>query len=145
MIWIYVILSGSCGYASSMKSFIYSLYNINGFSPVKLQIKSESQRYAIHRCSSNGPTFGNGYDIFLPDNAASNRHSYTKYGFTYHLPSGYSLWGSCCRFYAGGVSYLFNPTDIEVFYETTTQNKPPSIAVTLFDFWFTGACDALRC
>ncbi|XP_044166832.1 uncharacterized protein LOC122950884 [Acropora millepora] len=110
----------SCGYASSSKSFIYSLYNINGFSPVKLQIKSGGQRYAIYRCSSQGPTFGNGYDIFLPDNAASNQHSHTNCGFTYHLPPGYSLWGSSCRFYAGEVHYTFTPTDIEVLYQTTT-------------------------
>ncbi|XP_015749116.1 PREDICTED: hemicentin-2-like [Acropora digitifera] len=51
---------GSCVYASSSKSFVYSLYNINGFSPVKLKIKSGRQSRAIYRCSSNGPIFGDG-------------------------------------------------------------------------------------
>ncbi|XP_068706641.1 uncharacterized protein [Montipora foliosa] len=110
--------SSSCGYASSSKSFIYSLYNINGFAPVKRQVKSGGQSSAIYRCSNDGPTFGNGHDIYISNNAASNRHSYTYCGNGYHLPPGYSSSGYSCRFYAG--SYKFTPTDIEVFYETTT-------------------------
>ncbi|XP_074627721.1 obscurin-like isoform X2 [Acropora palmata] len=110
----------SCGFASSSKSFIYSLYNINGFSPVKLQIKSGRQIYAIYRCSRYGPTFGGGHDIHISNNAASNRNSYTYCGNTYSLPPGYSSSYSSCRFYAGGGSYKFTPTDVEVFYETTT-------------------------
>ncbi|XP_044164992.1 netrin receptor DCC-like isoform X2 [Acropora millepora] len=108
----------SCAWASSSKSFIYSLYNINGFSPVKLQIKSARQNRAIFRCSGYGPTFGNGHDIYISNNAASNGNSYTSCGYDYHLPPGYSSSGSSCRFYAG--SYKFTPTDVEVFYETTT-------------------------
>ncbi|XP_074627718.1 obscurin-like isoform X2 [Acropora palmata] len=110
----------SCASASSSKSFIYSLYNINGFSPVKLQIKSRWQRYAIYRCSRYGPIFGGGADIYISNNAASNRYSYTGCGNTYHLPPGYSSSYSSCRFYAGGGSHTFTPTDVEVFYETTT-------------------------
>ena len=107
---------GSGGYASSSKSFIYSLYNINGYAPVKLQIKSGRNQEAIYRHPSYGPRFG-GNDIYIVNNAASNRHSYTHCGYTYPLPPGYSPSGSC-TFYAG--SYKFTPTDIEVFYETTT-------------------------
>ncbi|XP_044170355.1 uncharacterized protein LOC122947345 [Acropora millepora] len=113
--------SGSCGPASSSKSFIYSLYNINDFSPVKLQIKSGMQGYAIYRCSLYGLRFGYLGDISISNNAASNRNSFTYCGHAYHLPPGYSLYGYSCRFYAG--SYYFTPTDVEVFYETfrTTQ------------------------
>ncbi|XP_067017624.1 uncharacterized protein [Acropora muricata] len=110
--------SGSCDYASSSKSFIYSLYNINGFSPVKVQIISGLESLAIFRCYGYGPTFGSQHDILISNNAASNRNSATYCGFSYHLPPGYSSSGSSCRFYAG--SYKFTPTDIEVFYETTT-------------------------
>ncbi|XP_068717254.1 uncharacterized protein [Montipora capricornis] len=112
--------SSSCGYVSSSKSFIYSLYNINGYAPVKLQVKSGIQRYAIYRCSSYGPTFGGGHGIHISNNAASNRNSYTQCGWSYPLPQGYSSSGTSCRFYAGGGSYKFTPTDVEVFYETTT-------------------------
>ena len=109
---------GSGGYASSSKSFIYSLYNINGYAPVKLQIKSGQSQYAVVRDSSYGPTFGGGFDINIKNNAASHRQSYAYCGSTYPLPPGYSSSGSSCTFYAG--SYRFTPTDIEVFYETTT-------------------------
>ena len=108
---------GSGGHASSSKSFIYSLYNINGYAPVKLQIKSGRKQYAIYRGSNNGPTFGGG-DIYISNNAASNRQSYTNCGDTYPLPPGYYSSYSSCTFYAG--TYKFTPTDIEVFYETTT-------------------------
>ena len=116
MTCVNVILLEDCDWVSSSKSFIYSLYNINGFSPVKLQIKSGKQGYAIYKCYSLGPTFGQ--DIFMSNNAASNQNSYTSCGYTYHLPPGYSSSGSFCRFYAG--SYKFTPSDVEVFYETTT-------------------------
>ena len=117
---VLIIVLGYCGFASSSKSFLYSLYNINGFSPVKLQIKSGRQSYAIYRCSSYGPIFGDGHDILISNNAASNRYSYTFCGRTYHLPPGYSSSYSSCRFYAGGGSHKFSPTDVEVFYETST-------------------------
>ena len=109
---------GSCSYPSSSKSFIYSLYNINGYAPVKLQIKSGYYNSAIYRCSGYGPTFGGGNDIRISNNAGSNRNSYTSCGCTYPLPPGYSSSRFSCTFYAG--SYKFTPTDVEVFYETTS-------------------------
>ena len=117
---VFIIVLGSCVYASSSKSFVYSLYNINDFSPVKLQIRSGKQSYAIYRCSDYGPIFGSGHDLLISNKAASNRYSYTGCGDTYHLPPGNSSSGSSCRFYAGGGSNKFSPTDVEVFYETTT-------------------------
>ena len=110
---------GSCRHVSSSKSFLYSLYNINGYAPVKLKIKSSRYSKAIWTCSIDGPTFG-GNDLFISDNAPSNqRHvSRTTCGDTYPLPSGYSASGSSCTFYAG--SWLFTPTNVEVFYEIST-------------------------
>ena len=35
------------------------------------------------------PTFGEGYDIYIHDNAASDKGSYTNCGDTYPLPPGY--------------------------------------------------------
>ncbi|XP_068737225.1 uncharacterized protein [Montipora capricornis] len=112
--------SSYCGYASSSKSFIYSLYNINGYAPVKLQVKSGEQSRAIYSCSHNGPIFGAGLDIHVSNNAAGNQNSHTWCGQTYRLPPGYYSSLSSCSFYAGGGSYAFAPSDVEVFYETTT-------------------------
>lgn len=105
-------------YASSSKSFIFTLYNINGYAPVKQLIKSGSKQHAIYRCSRYGPTFGGGHVIYISNNAASNKNSYTACGCSYHPRPGYYQ-PSCvyCSFYAG--SSRFTPTDLEVFYETT--------------------------
>ena len=115
-------LPGYCSYGYSSKAFIYSLTYNNGsghvvYNPVKLQVKPDNYQYAVLRCASSGPRFG-AIDIYISNNAASNQDSYTYCGDHYPLPPGYSLSGFNCKFYAG--SYKFTPTDIEVFYETTT-------------------------
>ena len=112
--------TGSCRSVYSSKSFLFSLYNINGYAPVKVNIKSSHYSNAIYTCSSIGPTFGGRYDLYIHKNAASNSISQTYCGYRYSLPPGYSAYGFSCRFYAGGSSIYFTPTDIEVFYETTT-------------------------
>ncbi|XP_044163464.1 uncharacterized protein LOC122947919 [Acropora millepora] len=109
---------GSCAHVSSSKSFIYSLYNVNGYHPFKLQIKSGHEGYAIYTCSSYGPTFGGGHDIHIANDAASNQGSYFTCGNSYQLPPGYSSASSSCHASFAG-SQHFTPTDIEVFYETT--------------------------
>ena len=107
---------------SSSKAFIYSLTNNNGsghavYNPVKLRVKPDKYHFAVFTCDSFGPIFGL-FDIFISNNSASNQDSVTDCGFNYPLPPGYSLSASNCTFYAG--SHKFTPTDIEVFYETTT-------------------------
>ena len=115
-------LPGNCSYGYSSKAFIYSLTNNNGsghavYNPVKLRVKPYRYNQAVYRCDSLGPRFGL-RDICISNNATSNQHSLTHCGYGYPLPPGYSLSGRNCKFYAG--SYKFTPTDIEVFYETTT-------------------------
>ena len=68
----------------------------------------------MYHCYNYGPIFGSGVGIYISDNALSNSNSYTKCGYTYSVPSGYSTGN--CGFFTGG--YYFTPTDIEVFYET---------------------------
>ena len=67
----------------------------------------------MYSCSSYGPRFGAGHDIYISNNALSNSASYTRCGYTYSVPTGYSVGN--CGFFTGG--YQFTPTDIEVFYE----------------------------
>ena len=106
--------TGSCRYVSSSKSFLFSLYNINGYAPFKVNIKSSRSSYAIYTCSDRGPVFGGGHVWWIANNAGSNRDSHTYCGNSYPLPPGYSASGASCQFYAG--SYKFTPTDVEVFY-----------------------------
>ena len=85
------------------------------YNPVR--VKPYNYNTAVTRCVWWGPRFG-WDDIYIYNNAASNQDSLTNCGDRYPLPPGYSFSGSNCKFYAG--SYKFTPTDIEVFYETTT-------------------------
>lgn len=100
-----------CRYVSANKSFIYSLHNINGYSPVKLTQRGYSNGI-MRDCSNSGPSFGGG-DIRLASDAVNNNESYTHCGHTYTAPPGYTH--ANCPFFAG--SFRFSPTNIEVFYE----------------------------
>ena len=87
------------------------------YNPVKLRVKPDMYDGAVNTCDSGGPVFG-WLDMYISNNAASNQYSVTYCGSNYPLPPGYSLCGGNCKFYAGRPK--FTPTDIEVFYETTT-------------------------
>nr|XP_058971550.1 uncharacterized protein LOC131797909 [Pocillopora verrucosa] len=104
--------AGSCAYSYANKAFIFSLYNVKGYNPVKLT-QYRNQQYAMYRCNTYGPTFGNGHDIYISDGSGNNQNSYTRCGYTYTIPSGYSY--GDCGFFTGGSN--FSPTDVEVFYE----------------------------
>ncbi|XP_078345652.1 uncharacterized protein LOC144631135 [Oculina patagonica] len=106
----------SGGYTPASNAFIFSLYNAQGYNPVKLT-QYQNQQHAMYKGSNYGPMFGSGQDIRIYDNALSNQNSYTRCGGTYSVPSGYSAGG--CTFFTG-VALHFTPTDIEVFYEIST-------------------------
>ena len=103
-----------CAYSSASKAFVFSLYNIKGYNPVKLT-QYQNQQYAMYSCSSYGPTFGSGHDIYISEDAKTNQYSYTECGKSYSNPTGYS--GTYCGFFTG--SHSFSPSDIEVFFEIT--------------------------
>ena len=107
-----LFILGSCAYSPASKAFLFSLNNIKGYNPVKLT-QYRNQQHAMYTCSSYGPTFGSGFDIYIYDDAVNNQHSYTECGQTYSNPTGYS--GVNCGFFTG--SYYFTPSDIEVFFE----------------------------
>ena len=116
------ISAGSCAYSYANKAFIFSLYNVKGYNPVKLT-QYRNQQYAMYRCNTYGPTFGAGcgHDIYISDGSGNNQNSYTRCGCTYTTPSGYST--GDCGFFTGGSH--FSPTDVEVFYEAGNQEKHP--------------------
>jgi len=68
--------------------------------------------YAIYRASSKGPTFGEGYDIRIDNNAkSSSANSYTDFGKSYSVPSKVQDQSTIL---AG--TYRFTPDEVEVFY-----------------------------
>ena len=113
----------SCSYHYDSKAFVFSLVNKPGWAPVKLTqtgVYSSHRAYSISRCSSTGPILGNGHDIYIADQAASNTNSYANLGYTYGPPTGHSYQSTFAQtFLAGGSDYHFRPDEVETFYETT--------------------------
>ena len=115
-----ILFTGSsCTFSAAGKAFLFSLYNINGYAPVKLTQYDDYRQDAMYHCSTYGPTFGygggNGHDIYIPDNPIINQptNPFTRCGPTYSAPPGYSA--GDCGFFTGALH--FTPSDIEVFYE----------------------------
>ena len=107
-----LFILGPCAYSSASKAFVFCLYNVKGYNPVKLS-QYQNQQNAMYRCSSYGPTFGLKHDIYISNAAKNNQLSYTKCGGTYSNPPGYSA--GDCKFFTGALH--FTPSDIEVFFE----------------------------
>jgi len=119
---VYFKLGSSCSSHYDSAAFLFSLVNKPGWQPLKLHqtgVDSSNKRYSIYSCSSYGPTFGWGYDIYIANNAASNTQSYSDLGHTYSPPAGYSHSSSFARSFLAGTTYNFRPDEVEVFYETT--------------------------
>ena len=103
------------------KAFLFSLVNKPGWAPVKLPQtgkQSSSRADSLYFYSSNGPTYGGGYDIYLSNYASSNTNSYSNLGYTYSPPRGYSYGSTFAQTFLAG-SHNFQPDEIETFYETT--------------------------
>jgi len=114
-------LGSSGGYRYDSAAFLFSLVNKPGWQPLKLDQSgknSHSKCCSIYSSSSSGPTFGNGHDIHIASNAASNTNSYTNLGYGYSLPPGNSYGSSFTSTFLAGSS-SFRPDEVEVFYETT--------------------------
>ena len=117
------LLVSSCGNRYDSTAFLFSLVNKPGWAPVKLtqtgKYSSSYRAWSTYGCSSYGPTFGGGWDIYISDYASSNRLSYTgNLGYTYSAPSGYSYGNSFTQTFLTGTFY-FQPDEVETFYETT--------------------------
>ena len=66
---------------------------------------------AILKSSYKGPSFGDGHDLHIADNATYNTNSYTIFGNCYSVPSGVQDSGTIL---AG--TFKFTPDEVEVFY-----------------------------
>ena len=126
-LWLFFpfcLLVSNCGYKYSSKAFLFSLVNKPGWAPVKLPQagKYSSRRFSIYSCSSYGPVFGGGNDIYIPSHASSNTNSYSNLGHTYSPPSGHSYTSSFTRSFLAG-SYKFQPDEVEVFYKSTWNKR----------------------
>lgn len=101
--------SGS--YSKSVNSFIFSFKNKYDLEPFKLRVKTFDN--AIYDNSGYGPTFG-AHDIYIANNANSNKNSYSNLGVSYVVLKGYKYGSSEIKALLAG-SYNFKPDEIEVF------------------------------
>jgi hypothetical protein len=92
--------------------------NKDGIPPFKALAKgkySNNGRYAIYTRANYGPTFGGGHDIHISNNANAGTSSYSNFGYTYKVPSGYTYNTVKVKSLLAG-SYNFKPNEVETFY-----------------------------
>ena len=94
-------------YKPDIDAFIFSLVNKDNM-PAKLKVNDPNS--AIFCRSSYGPEFGS--DISIADKSNANKYSFSRLGWSYQLPFGYSII-QARDFLAG--SRFFQVSDIEVF------------------------------
>ena len=114
----FILGPSPCKYVYDRRAFIFSLYNLKGYNPFKLELKPGKEKYAVYHCGTSGPTFGDGNDLHIDDNAYTIKQSYTNCGHGYEYPPGYGT-GMVCNILAGldPGYHQFIPDDVEVFYE----------------------------
>ena len=101
-------LDSSNSFGNTSNAFIFSLRNKEELHPFKSMVLQS--QYAIYRHQGYGPTFGNGWDIYISDNANSNSYSFA-YLRTYEAPKESQ---DPTTILSGALH--FSPDDWEVFY-----------------------------
>ena len=98
----------------SNSSFLFSLRNKDGLAPFIANIKQDNENYAIYCSSSYGPSFGGGHDLHICNNPHQVSQSYSNFGYSYQLPTGYVYNSTKAQNFLAG-QYQFLTTEIEVF------------------------------
>ncbi|XP_068705762.1 sushi, von Willebrand factor type A, EGF and pentraxin domain-containing protein 1-like isoform X2 [Montipora foliosa] len=102
--YVSVSWDSSCSYDYDATAFLFSLRNKPGWSPTKLPQTGlySSNRYSICDCHSYGPTFGNGFDIYISNFASSGTSSYSNLGYTYSPPAGHAYQSTFAKTFLAG-------------------------------------------
>jgi hypothetical protein len=88
--------------------------NKDNLAPFKSPVYKNSG-YALYTHAGYGPTFGDGHDIYISNNANANTGSYTTFGNTYRPPNGYTYRSTKAMELLAG-TYRFTPDEVETFY-----------------------------
>ena len=100
----------SCGnYQASPKAFLFALHCHSGLGPTKMAQNGRQPQRAVYDSNTNGPTFGNNYDVYVANNANGNTSSYTNIGGTYQCPAGQTA----NTFLTG--AYNYTAAEVEVY------------------------------
>ncbi|KAK8793532.1 hypothetical protein WA158_004891 [Blastocystis sp. Blastoise] len=106
--------TGSGGYKSYSKEFLFTLSNEHGISPTKYDYTQSDRRYGIYCSSSYGPTFGGGFDIYISDQCHSNTNSSCK---------------------ASSYSQVNTPQKSSLFVNTNDANSRNQFTVEDYEVW----------
>ena len=117
--FIFSFPSGGNTYKKGDGSFIFSFVNRDHLAPFKSIIYKNSNN-AIYTNNAYGPTFGNGHDLYIANNAYAVTASYTMFGATYKPPTGYSYNTARTKALLAG-SYNFSPTNVEVYFFVNSE------------------------
>ena len=96
--------------------FFPLLVNDAGWGQMKPPTTYPLATYALYTCSSYGPTFRGGHDVYIADVAKSNTNSYSNLGYNYNQRSDYNVSDSFNQSLLAG-SYNFRVYEVEVFYK----------------------------
>jgi hypothetical protein len=105
--------SGDYSFTVDGYAFFFSLRRSGVSNNEKFLIKPGYS--AIFNQFNYGPTFGNGHDMHVCDNSNIYTGSYTYFGISYTLPSGYSVGAQNTMSYLAGSFDKWLTTEIEVF------------------------------
>ena len=115
------MLESSGGFGFTRKAFVFSISNKEELDPFVSEVRWPDR--AIYRWSQYGPAFGFSLyplfvrnDIYIANNANSNRNSVARLGFAYPAPAAVQ---DPHTILAG--TFRFSPDEVEVFYLDPTQ------------------------
>ena len=90
-------------YQADPDAFIFSLDASQKF------VQWRNFNYSVYHHSSYGPSFGNGYDIYISSGCKSNQSSHCNSGHSYGFFNSYNM------IYVGNQQIAFQVTDYEVY------------------------------
>ncbi|KAK8807465.1 hypothetical protein WA158_004224 [Blastocystis sp. Blastoise] len=105
--------SSSCWKPYS-KEFLFIFSNEHNIPPTKYEYINNDKKYGIYCYSSNGPSFGNGHDIYISDQCHSNTDSYCS---------------------ASSYSEVNTPQKSSLFVNTNSDNFTNKFTVEDYEVW----------
>ena len=107
--------SGQSGaFISGKKAFIFSLKNLKGLLPFKMELHTNASNKAAKQNKDHGPIFGD-HDIFIHNLAGDYVNSKTEVPRSFQFPPGLNLSENDERIILAG-SKFFDVDEMEVFY-----------------------------
>lgn len=108
------VFSGADGYIKSNHAFIFTLKNLRGIAPFKMDLESDKSDHAATQSSTFGPIFGEN-DINVHSLPAGSAESFTSLNNSYKFPSSLALSIDERDSLLAGSKY-FIVDDLEAFY-----------------------------